>query len=126
MSKSSSKSQKVKNHQNHTFTKDGVIWLISKMTKIHGLGMEIQFFMVRFLICICGLAFKMRVPFWVFKINSFCQVIINLIFEGSNFESIFQNFDFTIQYFDVKRSLQSLKKLKSIKIMFLPTTGYYG
>ena len=41
--KISSKSQKVKEESNLFLTKHGVLWIISKVTKIRGLGMEFQF-----------------------------------------------------------------------------------
>ena len=50
----SSKSQKLKNPQDHNLTKDGVIWVISKLTKIRDQGVENYFFVVRFWICTCG------------------------------------------------------------------------
>ena len=39
----SSKSQKVKTNQNHTFTNHGVVWLILKSIKIRDQGMEMLF-----------------------------------------------------------------------------------
>ena len=42
-----------KKRQNHNLTKDGVIWLILKINKIR-VGMEIQFFVLCFRICVRG------------------------------------------------------------------------
>ena len=38
---------KVKKRQNNIFTKQGVIWVILKVTKIRDLGMESHFFVLR-------------------------------------------------------------------------------
>ena len=59
----SSKPQKAKNNQNLVLTNHGVIWKILKMIKIHGQGMEIQFFVLRLQICIRGVALKIRTYF---------------------------------------------------------------
>ena len=63
----SSKSKNYKNYQNHFITNNGVIWSISKVTKICDQGMESGIFVLRFEICTCGVAFKIRTPFYVFK-----------------------------------------------------------
>ena len=60
--------------------------MILKLTKKHYQGMENQFFMVRFKICICGVGSKIMVSFLRFlKLTLFCEKITNLLLEGSIF-----------------------------------------
>ena len=64
-----SKSQKLQKAQNHTLTKHGVIWKISKDTKIRDQGMENVFFALCFWICIRGMGCDFKVGFFVFLEN---------------------------------------------------------
>ena len=56
--------------QNYLLTNHEVIWKISKLTKKRDQGMENQFFVVCFKICICGVGFKLRgvLCFWKMEV----------------------------------------------------------
>ena len=69
-----------KKRQIYDLTDHGVIWSISKTIKIRNLGMESVIFVVRFKICTRGVAFKMRVNFYVFKNNAFLSRVFKFDF----------------------------------------------
>ena len=66
MSKALFKCQKLIKQPKRVLTNHGVIWAISKLTKIRNQDMEIDIFMLCFKICPCGVGFKLRGVFCVF------------------------------------------------------------
>ena len=66
MSKALFKCQKLIKQPKRVLTNHGVIWAISKLTKIRDQDMEIDIFMLCFKICLCGVGEKFRVGFLCF------------------------------------------------------------
>ena len=73
----------------NTITKHRVLWLILKVTKKHDQGMENVFFVLRFQICICGVALKFKGVFCVFYFLRFLVIVSKFAFLDLALGSIF-------------------------------------
>ena len=108
-------------------TKCWILWMNSELTKIHDLGMDWKFFVLRFLICVRGVRFGIRGVFSILRKWGFLWRVCKFGFEVPTFKPIFKIFNFNIQYFDVKNiSSESQKVKKRQKNRNSPITRSYG
>ena len=57
------------------------------------------------------------------KIALFCEEFVNSLFDGSTFESMFNNLNFNIQHFDVKNISSKSKNYKNYQNHFITNNG---